>query len=624
MAQYIKLEITGVKSNSPDSYLQLSELKFYSGSTLIWCTAISCTYDGGAPSYGSPSENEQNLIDGSAYSKMCIAFVNGHNCTLICTLQTAADITAFQYTTANDSPNRDPISWKIYASDNGTDYTLISMETDASVTDSRNTDTQIFENHVPEPPPEWYISDDVNDGYPYVSGVAESPAGAMIQPFPLMLWRITEGVNEGYPYFLLQPEEPPAPVIPKRQKPYISVFAKNTEVSVLDTNGLAILTPTSCEITSTLNGMESLQMTHPIDPEGRWQYLIINNIIKANDEYYTIKTVDNGYTGASGEITVYAEHIFYQQNDAWIYPGYTLTGVSGKSVLNNINAHANYEWREGAFIYAFSWDSDIVPEKAFRHEIDAGCTPVDAMLGTYGFIDKMGGELYRHKFYYSINERMEGSSDNAFDIRVGKNLIGVTRTVDITTMASYFRGYDFLGGWVAYAWDFEAFFGDLFPHYVVRSENFSQPTNAQDEDFDYDDYFENKFDPEVLAFFNRNCKPLISYQIDLHDVRSNPDFEIVANEQIKVGDKGTLYDKRLGGTLTLEITETVYDCIRCEITQITVGDRQSFVRTATPNLAVDIQPIQVEYQGNIMDAAGNFILDADGKIIVQKGVISNA
>ena len=468
-----------------------------------------------------------------------------------------------------------------------------------------------------------WIIDSTNSGYPYPEGTQNIPESAMAQPYPLMLWRITEGVNEGYPYFLLQPEKPPPPVLPKRQKPYICVYAKNTEKSVFATNGLAILTPTTAEVTNQLNGMISVLLTHPIDKEGRWKLLQINNILKVDDQLYTIKTVDNNFTGASGDVTVYAEHIFYQMADGWIFPPTSINGATGKSVLNSITYKIDYQYRPGAFIYGFEYDSDIVPETYFRHEVDAGCTPIDAILGTYGMIDKMGGELYRNNFYYSVNNRMEGASDNAFDIRVGKNLCGITRTVDITTMASYFRGYDYLGGWIAVAWDFEAFFGELFPHYIVRSENFSAPTNAQDENFDYGEYFEEKFVPEVMAYFDRNAKPIISYTIDLHDVRSNPDFEIVANEQIKVGDKGAVFDERLGGTLTMEISETIYDAIRCEITQVTIGDRQSFVQTNTPSLCVDIKPMPLSYLAPIIDADGNQILDADGKLIVQEGAMQS-
>lgn len=615
MAQYIKLEITGVKSNSPDSYLQLSEVIFYEGSSAIPCTAISCTYDGGSPAYGSPSENEQNLIDGNNYSKMCIQFVNGHTCTLVCTLQMDAAITGFQYVTANDSPNRDPITWTMYESDDGTNFTRISVISSASVTDSRNTATQIFANYLP---PEWLISADVNDGYPYIANIADMPESAMEDPFPLMLWRTKEGVNNGYPYFMLQPERPPSPVVPKKQRPYICVYGNRTEVSAFATNGLAILTPTSCEVSNVLRGMRSVSMVHPIDPEGRWKLLVVSNILKVDDQLYTIKSVQTSFASASGSVTVYAEDIFYQMCDGWIFPRQMqITSTGGQHAIDVIQYFTDYQARPGSFFYSFSGSSDI-EEGSVIIDISSGRTPIDALLGSGGLIDQIGGELYRDKFYFSINQRMENSSDHAFDIRIGKNLTGIRRNVDLSSCVTYFRGYDGWGGWVAFAWDFEDFLVDMFPHYVVRSENFSMPEGSNEEGFDYDKWFDGQFTNNVLAFFKRNCKPIIGFEIDLYDVRSNPDFEIIATETLRVGDKGTIYDERLGGSLTAEITETTYDAVHCRTTRVMIGDRQSFVSTAAPVLAVDFTANEVGYNTYVTDASGGICTDASGERITEE------
>lgn len=463
-----------------------------------------------------------------------------------------------------------------------------------------------------------WVIDSTNDGFPYPDGAAALAEKPVSPEYPLMLWRITAGVNDGYPYFLIQPPEAPPAVLPAKQHPYICVYAKDTDKIDFQTNGLAILTPISCEVSEALNAMKSVQLEHPIDPEGRWELLVINNILKVDGQLYTIKTVDTQYTDNSGSISVYAEHIFYQMNDGWIFPVAYLYGSTGQMALDSVKGQTSYQARQGAHIYAFQGYSDITMDTPFRREVDAGCTPIDAILGSGGVIEKIGGELYRDNFYFSVNERMENANDNAFDIRLGKNEAGVRRTIDISSMASYFRAYDAWGGWFAVAWDFEAFFGDLFPHYVVRSENFSAPQNSNDEGFDYGTWFSESFVPEATAWFKANCKPIIRYEIDLQDVRQNPDFEIVSDETFKVGDKGTLYDRRLGGTLGIEITETVYDAIACRTTSITVGDRQSFVKTASPLLVVDITPDPISQQVAVTDSDGVFCFDADGVQIVEE------
>ena len=459
------------------------------------------------------------------------------------------------------------------------------------------------------------------DGYTNTDFI-DAPEASLVEPFPVSVWQIDPEVDGGFPYVPLMPDWVRLHITPYKQRPYICVYAKDTDKVDFANNGLAILTPTSCEVTDTLNGMRSVQMVHPIDPEKRHELLIINNILKVDGQLYTIKTVDTQYTGSEGSVTVYAEHIWYQMNDGWIFPVTYLYGNTGQEALNNIEGHIDYQARTGSFIYDFQGYSDIVPDTPFRREVDAGCTPIDALLGSGGFIEKLGGELYRDNFYYSVNTRMEGASDSAFDIRIGKNLKGVKRTVDTTTMATYFRAYDAWGGWWAVAWDFEAFLGDLFPHYVVRSQNFSKPSNADDPVFNYDTYFNQVLIPEGLAYFKANCKPIIRYEIDLEDVRQNPDFEMLATEALRVGDKGTLYDKRLGGTLSIEITETVYDAIRCKVTQVTVGDRQSFVSTASPLLVVDVTPEPLSTLVPVLDASGAYCYDSSGEQIFEEGVYS--
>lgn len=618
MAKYVKIDITAVKSNWPDAYLQMSEIHLYSGAREIAVSEISCTYNGGAPPYPNPVQVIDVVIDGNDYTVFCMQYYNGGICEIICKLAEEADITGYQYVTGGDAPHRDPITWTISVSNDGTTYKQAASVTGATITDARNTATQIFDLSVPFFPPDWIVSDDVNDGYPYIAGTADMPEGAMLQPFPLMLWRITEGVNEGYPYFLLQPERPPAPVVPKKQRPYICVYGNRTEVSDFATNGLAILTPTSCEVTDVLRGMRSVSMVHPIDPEGRWKLLTVSNILKVDDQLYTIKSVQTSFASASGSVTVYAEDIFYQMCDGWIFPRQMqITSTGGQHAIDVIQYFTDYQARPGSFFYSFSGSSDI-EEGSVIIDISSGRTPIDALLGSGGLIDQIGGELYRDKFYFSINQRMENSSDHAFDIRVGKNLTGIRRNVDLSSCVTYFRGYDGWGGWVAFAWDFEDFLVDVFPHYVVRSENFSMPEGSNEEGFDYDAWFDGQFTNDVLAFFNRNCKPIIGFEVDLYDVRSNPDFEIIASETLRVGDKGTIYDERLGGSLTAEITETTYDAVHCRTTRIMIGDRQSFVSTAAPLLAVDFTAKEEGYNAYVTDASSGICTDASGERITEE------
>jgi hypothetical protein len=486
----------------------------------------------------------------------------------------------------------------------------------------------------------------VNNAGDYVTNTlflpGELPDPADLYPFP-SAWKIDPMINGGYPYISLMIDLPRLEINPIKQREYICIFTPRTvgghtvypeADELLHGNGDAILLPISAEITQDHNAMWSVQGVHPIDPEGRWQYIKNGAIIRCMGQLFTVKNVTDHWAGNSGQVQFYGEHIWYQQADAWIYPYIDgdgdrnrLTATSGQAAINMINARTSAEEREGYHAYAFTGTSDVqwAASDPWTLPISSGITPIEAMLGSGGLIECKGGELYRHNFSYSIDERMEGAEDNAFDIRIGKNLTGINRVVDTTSMVSYFRAYDPYGGWFAIAWDFGAFFGDLFPHYVVRSQNYEFPDEANEDGWDYSDWFNNVFIPQATANFMKNGKPIIRYEIDLADVRQNPDFEIIRGETFRVGDKGTIWDSRLGAMpLTIEITGTVYDGIREKCKKVIIGDRQSFVQTAMPAVDWGTVPTVVGGETPILDADGNMIYDADGNLIVQSIAVGGA
>ena len=210
----------------------------------------------------------------------------------------------------------------------------------------------------------------------------------------------------------------------------------------------------------------------------------------------------------------------------------------------------------------------------------------------------------------TAEERMENALDNAFDIRIGRDLQGINRTIDTTNFVSYMRGYDKYGNWFAISWHLTDFLQRSFPHHVIRSKNF-------DTEWYGAGWGWAPVAKKTTAFFKRNCKPIIGYEIDLEDVRNNPDFSFVMNsERLKVGDSGTVYDDRLGGKLTLKISATTYDAIRHKVTAIQIGDTQSFSAPAAST--VDVEPEVVGGELYIQDADGSFIADAEDKLIYQE------
>ncbi|MFR0881375.1 MAG: hypothetical protein ACLSGN_07875 [Oscillospiraceae bacterium] len=105
-----------------------------------------------------------------------------------------------------------------------------------------------------------------------------------------------------------------------KQYPYICVYASNeTDFSH---NGLRILCPTSCTITETLNGEYSLELTHPYDEWGNWQFLIEHNIIKAQGQLFRIYR-KNTTMSADGKMERSVVHAHFLRPEFLLHQGYT-------------------------------------------------------------------------------------------------------------------------------------------------------------------------------------------------------------------------------------------------------------------------------------------------------------
>lgn len=456
----------------------------------------------------------------------------------------------------------------------------------------------------------------------------DAPARALSgkSSLPLSAWRSDLGVNYDYPYIMLLPEIERITVELVKQREYICVYDMKTEKPDFANNGLAILHPSAAVVHEIINGEWTLTITHPFDTDGIWQYIRESNLIKCAGQIFTVKRVEWHYeTANTGYLTATCEHIFYQQCDMWVYAenvsvvGYIYCKLAMDAAFAAAETHdESYMTR-----YAFEWDSDWQFTGAWYPTISGdGCTPVELLLGSGGIIDQKGGELYRNNFYFSINQRMEGALDNAFDIRIGLNLLGIVRTVDASQLCLIMRLKDTrTGAWGAVSYDGRAWPSFQFPHNVPRSDTVTFGDEVYDAvEAGTLDIFDVIF-PELFARFNKTSTPVICYEVNLLDARNHGDFkEIKPNYRYKVGDTGRIYDERLGGEVILKITETETDGITGEITKVTFGSKNSFTRGAGYPQVNPIQPESVEGAFQLRDKDKYPMRDSNGLKIMRKVV----
>lgn len=454
------------------------------------------------------------------------------------------------------------------------------------------------------------------------------------EPIPKWLWRVTPDTDSGFPWHELLPWVKKITYTPVYQPEYITIYdLKATAEELLDTNGLAVLTPISCTITEILNGEYTLSIEHAIDPDGKWQYIIEKNIIKALGQLFVIVSVEDSRMGQNRTVRATAEHIFYVLNDYWIFPKNSLTAPAENGVvLSRDIIKSAFDHRSGEnFLapdqrhYDFAYDGNVeIPESVALYKwgyLQDGYTVVDIILGSNGIIASSGGELYRDNFYFSVCPKMENMQENSFDIYIGYNLTGITRTSDFSQFCNFFYGY--AGGKLEYRKGV-SYSGAavLYPRNVVRSQNFSY--NLDDtqnisgwEEKSPDDRLWDLLIADVYAYWNAHCQPIISYRVSMEDVKNNPEYrEFSNNPRYNVGDTGRIYDVRTGEYVNLRLSQTVKDAITGKTIEVTFGDVMGFSRSPGYDSGViDFKPEDLDVL--VRDSDGNGVFDKSGAPITQ-------
>ena len=154
---HLKWSISTIRDRS-QYMLQAAEIEFYdeddqlltfsalSGSYDLWDTSITQT-----PNYVfyQYSHTPEHLIDGDLFYKVCVDNYNSNVKTLDFVFQLenplpAYELKRYRWYTGGDAPERDPISWAVYASPNGIDWILVHEITNASVPTARQASTEYF------------------------------------------------------------------------------------------------------------------------------------------------------------------------------------------------------------------------------------------------------------------------------------------------------------------------------------------------------------------------------------------------------------------------------------------------------------------------------------------------
>lgn len=338
-----------------------------------------------------------------------------------------------------------------------------------------------------------------------------------------------------------------------------------------ENNGDITLFPTSCELSCEINGTWELNMSHPLDSDGRWKYLSEEAVISAptfQSDKQLFRVDKCVKSDSSVDVTAYP--IFFDSADDCFLMDTRPTNQNGQNALNIMTQNSKY-----------SGESDITTGGTayfVRRNL------MDAINGEDSptFIQTWGGEILYDNFKIIVNERIGG--DYGVEIRYGKNMDGLSYTVDMSDIVTRiipvaYNGRTMSGNtpWVD---------SDNINKYAkkyIREVKFEDVKLAGDaSDSEEEDVIICADQAALNAALTQKCEdmyaagadlPAVTIQvtmIDLAKTEQYKDFENLVS--VGLGDTVHCYNYKLGITTDARVIKLTWDCIRNQAGEMTLGD----------------------------------------------------
>lgn len=394
----------------------------------------------------------------------------------------------------------------------------------------------------------------------------------------------------------------------------IQVYAKgNTD---FEKNGDMTLLPESARIHIVLCGTWEATLFHPIDEEGRWEYLTEEAVIKMpsfnGDQLFRIGGVEKGDDGVTCSLTP----IFFDSRDDVFLQDVRPEKKSGQEALDILCTGK------------YSGESDILYKTTAYYEYK---NLLEALVGDdeNSFINRWGGEPIFDNYRVIINAR--AGADHNVEIRYGKNMPenGMSIAVDMTNVATRiypkaYNGHKMSGqGYVD---------SPLINNYeIVHSRTITFEDVKMREDASEDDEeagvivcdtqaeldaaLTNKCNAE---FANEIDKPTVTIYADLILLQNTEEYSDIADlETVSLGDTVHCYNKKFGFFTNARVVELTYNAMTKRVENVTLGAyKTSFVDDMMKSIG------GIEAMAESISKAFN----GDGTIMAEKvkGILNGA
>lgn len=344
----------------------------------------------------------------------------------------------------------------------------------------------------------------------------------------------------------------------------IEVYVKGNED--YGSNGDMTLTPTTCEVELTVEGVAELTLEHPIDDLGRWEYLVTDNVIAAPTPYskkQLFRIYD--YTKTETEVTAYARHIFYDSAGEMLVD-VRPTDKTGQEALDIILSGTKYKAKSN------------IKTRSTAYYIRKNIMEAIGGDDENSFINRWGGERMYDNFTVIINDRLGG--DYGACAEFGRNMTGIEADISIDDVVTRiipvsYNGHTLEGEepWID---------SPLIGSYanpraaVIKFEDVKLLEDCQEgeEGFSTLELLREELKRRCTKEYENGLdKPKVNYKVDLVEVANTEDYKDYKKlTTIGIGDDVLTKDRKLKINVTARCIRLVYDCIEEENAEVELGN----------------------------------------------------
>lgn len=332
-------------------------------------------------------------------------------------------------------------------------------------------------------------------------------------------------------------------------------------------NGDMVILPEQAEVTCEINGAWEATLVHPIDEAGRWEALVDGAVIKMpswnGEQLFRIRVKDKSDLAG---ITCQCDPIFFDAANDCFLEDVRPTSKTGQQALDIMTA-ANTKYSGVSNISKVS-----TAYYSFKNLLEAISGEDDN-----SFLKRWGGEIEYDNFTVKINTRL--GSDKGLEFRYGKNIEGITETVDMTEVVTRIYPKAFNGRTLSGTKYVDGPMIGSYPTVKTRTitfDNIKLKDDVQADDSTNPDLTICNTQAELDTALRQACvyqwdagidKPVVTITID-GIVPNMTEFE---GADLQLGDTVYLRHPILDIVTESRVMALTYDALRKEVISVTLG-----------------------------------------------------